>query len=192
MRAGFYCSVVDLSAYSTFTALFALFANVLTVGLVVVLVGARFGFARLQHAREWLREALREVGVWLAAAVATAATIGSLLYSEVYDLIPCRLCWYQRIAMYPLAVVLIIAAFKRANAEARRYGMPLTIIGGGIAAYHYLIQQFPSLESGACSIDVPCAAPYVWKYDFVSIPYMALAAFVLIAVLLLATDRDSS
>ena len=116
----------------------------------------------------------------------------SLLYSEVYDLIPCRLCWYQRVAMYPLALVLIIAALKRANAEARRYGLPLSLIGGGIAAYHYLIQQFPSLEGGACSIDVPCSAPYVWKYDFVSIPYMALAGFALIGVLLVATERNSS
>ena len=84
------------------------------------------------------------------------------------------------------------AAFKRANDEARRYGLPLTVIGGGIAAYHYLIQQFPNLESGACSIDVPCSAPYVWKYEFVSIPYMALAGFALIAVLLLATERKPS
>ena len=107
VRRGFYCSAVDLTTYSTFTALFALFANVLTIGMLVVLIGARFGNARLSEAREWLRDALRDVGVWLAAAVATASTVGSLLYSEVYDLIPCRLCWYQRVAMYPLALVLI-------------------------------------------------------------------------------------
>lgn len=182
---------MDFATYTTLTALFALFANVLALGLIVVLVGSRVGVGALVGARRWLSEALGEIGVWLAAAVATASTIGSLLYSEAFDLIPCRLCWYQRIAMYPLALVLIIAALKKANAEARRYGLPLAIVGGGIAAYHYLIQQFPSLEAGACSLDVPCSAPYVWKYDFVSIPYMALAGFLLTGLLLLATERST-
>jgi hypothetical protein len=53
-----------------------------------------------------------------------------------------------------------------------------------------LIQQFPDLEAGACSLSVPCSAPYVWKYDFISIPYMALAGFLLISALLLVTDRE--
>jgi disulfide bond formation protein DsbB len=180
---------VDFSTYTTLTALFALFANALTVALLVVLVGGRFGITSLARARDWLRDALADVGVWLAATVATASTVGSLIYSEAYDLIPCSLCWYQRIAMYPLAVILIIAALKRANDEARRYGLPLALVGMAIATYHYLIQQFPDLETGACSVDVPCSAPYVWKYDFVSIPYMALAGFALVVVLLFSTER---
>ena len=178
---------MDLSSYASLTALFALFANALTIGLVVELVGERAGVASLVRAGGWLRAALEDVGVWLAALAASASTIGSLLYSEAYDLIPCELCWYQRIAMYPLAVLLVIAAAKRANSEAFRYGMPIALIGTTIATYHYLIQQFPSLEAGACSLDVPCSAPYVWQYGFVSIPYMALAGFTLVAALLFAS-----
>ncbi|NNC91737.1 MAG: disulfide bond formation protein B [Acidimicrobiia bacterium] len=127
--------------------------------------------------------------MWIIAAVAASSTIGSLIYSEYFDLIPCRLCWYQRIAMYPLALILLIAAVRRDTTGARRYGIPLAVIGAAIAGYHYLIQQFPSLETGACSLEAPCSAPYVWQYGFVSIPYMALAGFTLILLVLLTTER---
>jgi hypothetical protein len=60
----------------------------------------------------------------------------------------------------------------------------MAAIGGVISAYHYLIQQFPNLASGECSATVPCTAAYVWEFGFVSIPYMALASFALIIVLL--------
>lgn len=125
----------------------------------------------------------------LAAIIASTAMFGSLFFSEVLGYVPCTLCWYQRIAMYPLAVILLIAAVRRDASGARRYGIPLAVIGAAIAGYHYLIQQFPSLETGACSLEAPCSAPYVWQYGFVSIPYMALAGFALILLVLLTTER---
>jgi disulfide bond formation protein DsbB len=176
--------------YTQLTALLALFANAATLVLLVIFGGARLGMGSLVGARDWLRQALRDIGVWLAWTVATVSTAGSLLYSDHYNLLPCRYCWYQRIAMYPLVVILLIAAVKKVNSEARRYGLPLAVIGIVISGYHYLIQQFPDLETGACSLSVPCSAPYVWRYDFISIPYMALAGFLLITTLLLATDRE--
>ena len=179
-------------SYTLFTALLALLANGVTLSLIAVFAGERLGIQAARGAADWLRTAFVDVGVWLAAAVATTSTVGSLIYSEYFDLIPCRLCWYQRIAMYPLAIILLIAAVRRDTAGARRYGLPLTVIGAGIAAYHYLIQQFPDLESGSCSVDVPCSSPYVWRFEFVSIPYMALAGFLLILVLLLATRTKTN
>ena len=178
---------MSLNTFAQLTSLLALLANGLALAVLVVFAGGRFG--KLTGARDWLREAFRDVGIWIAAAVAASSTIGSLIYSEYFDLIPCRLCWYQRIAMYPLAVILLIAALRRDTNGARRYGIPLAIIGTVIAAYHYAIQQFPSLESGSCSVDVPCSSPYVWQYGFVSIPYMALAGFTLILLILLTTER---
>jgi disulfide bond formation protein DsbB len=178
---------VSYSTYTQLTTLLALLANGITVVVLIVFVGARFGV--LVGARDWLRDAFRDAGLWLAATVATTATLGSLIYSEHFDLIPCRFCWYQRIAMYPLALILLIAAARRDTAGARRYGIPLAVLGAGLAAYHYLIQQFPSLESGSCSVDVPCSSPYIWKYGFVSIPYMALAGFTLILALLFTSER---
>lgn len=181
---------VSYETYTQFTSLMALFAvsAALTVATIAGLTTA--GVARARQANQFLREAFRDVGIWLAAAVAGASTIGSLIYSEGFDLIPCRYCWYQRILMYPLAVILVIAAIRKDVPGARRYGLPLAGIGIVIAGYHYFIQHFPSLETSACSIDVPCSAPYVWRYGFVSIPFMALAGFALIIVLLLSTRSE--
>ena len=181
---------MSFDTYTHFTSLLALFAGGAAVVVSGVFALTAAGVGRFVAARDWLREALGEVGIWLAAAVATASTVGSLIYSEHFDLIPCRFCWYQRIFMYPLAVILIIAAFRRDTAGARRYGLPLAGIGILISGYHYLIQQFPNLESGACSVDVPCSAPYVWRYGFLSIPWMALAGFALIITLLLTTRAE--
>ena len=183
---------MSYATYTHLTSLLALFANAATVMLVVVFAGSRLGIAKLAGARDWMRDALRDAGVWVGAAVAATSTIGSLIYSEHFDLIPCRLCWYQRIAMYPLVVILLIAAGRRDTAGARRYGIPLAFIGAAVATYHYLIQQFPSLESGACSLEAPCSAAYVWRYGFVSIPYMALAGFALILTVLITTERTPS
>jgi disulfide bond formation protein DsbB len=128
-------------------------------------------------------------GLWLAWLMAVIATLGSLYYSQIAHFIPCEYCWYQRIAMYPLAVILGIAAF-RADTAIRRYVLPLATIGGLIAAYHYAIQQFPSLEVGSCSVVVPCGTPYFEEFGFVTIPFLALVSFAAI-ITVLALDRPA-
>lgn len=119
----------------------------------------------------------------VAALVAAVATVGSLTYSGVYDFEPCRLCWYQRIAMYPLAVVLLVGAVRR-DPAVRWYGLPLAVGGLATSTYHYLLQMFPSLDSGACVIGVPCTARLVNELGFISIPFMAGAGFVFIVAAL--------
>lgn len=121
--------------------------------------------------------------IWLAWLVALVSTVGSLIYSEVIHFVPCRLCWFQRIAMYPLSVILLVGAIRR-EAVVRFYGLPLALIGLGISVWHYLTQVFPSLEGGACDPANPCSAKYVDVFGFVSIPFMAGAGFTLIAVIL--------
>ena len=97
---------------------------------------------------------------------------------------PCRLCWYQRIAMYPLPVLLGIAWWKR-DAGIRRYVVPLALIGLLISTYHILVERFPSLEdSGVCEVSNPCTIRWVERFGFVTIPTMAFAAFALISGLL--------
>lgn len=181
---------MSYDTYTQFTALLGLFAAGSAVAITGISGLAAAGLERARRALDFLREAFDDVGIWLAAAVASTCTIGSLIYSEGFDLIPCRYCWYQRILMYPLAVIFLIAAFRKDASGARRYGLPLAGIGITISAYHYLIQHFPNLEASACSVDVPCSAPYVWRYGFVSIPFMALAGFALIIVLLIATRTE--
>jgi disulfide bond formation protein DsbB len=137
--------------------------------------------------RIWIRRALarREaVPLGLAAFVALVATGGSLYLSEIANLTPCELCWYQRIAMYPLVPVLAVAALRK-DAGAWRYGLPLALPGAAISAYHVTIQWMPALDAGTCGLGPPCTARYVAVFGFVSIPTMAGAAFLLIVALLL-------
>jgi disulfide bond formation protein DsbB len=134
-------------------------------------------------------DALGPAALVVAATVAVVAMLGSLYYSEVADFPPCRLCWYQRIAMYPLAVILPIAAWRRDH-QVRWYALPLAVAGGAVSIYHVAVERFPSLESGACEVTNPCSTIWVETFGYLTIPTMALSAFALIA-LLLAVPQES-
>jgi disulfide bond formation protein DsbB len=121
--------------------------------------------------------------IWLAWIVAMVCTVGSLIYSEVIHFVPCRLCWFQRIAMYPLALVLLVGAIRR-EAVVRYYALPLTLTGLAVSIYHNLIQLNPSLEGGACDPLNPCSARTIEVFGFIDLPFMAGAAFILMSVLL--------
>lgn len=165
---------MSVFTYSTFTAVMAFVAIGLAVlGLVT----------RLVVSAE-LRAGLADPARWLAWLVAASAMVGSLIYSEYFHFEPCLLCWYQRIAMYPLAFILLVGAIRR-DPRIRAYGLPLSLIGLGISIYHVVIQNFPNLEAGgACDPSNPCTAKYVDMFGFVSIPFMAGAGFLVITVLL--------
>jgi disulfide bond formation protein DsbB len=165
-----------------FFALLAILANAVTIGIVAI------GFAGSTKAGAELRQkvfsAFAGLELWMAFAVAATATLGSLYLSEIVHLIPCTYCWYQRIAMYPLAVILFIAALRQDHGI-RIYATALAGIGAIIAAYHRLIQAYPDLDGGSsCSATVPCSAAYLEIFGFVTIPYMALSGFLLILALL--------
>lgn len=119
----------------------------------------------------------------LAAAtiVAIVATAGSLYLSLGLGLIPCELCWYQRILMYPLVVVLGIATLEN-RMEVFRTALPLSVLGGGIAAYHSWLQI--SGSSGTCSLGGGCAAVQ-YRFLGLTVPNLSLTAFVLISVAML-------
>ncbi|PTL39269.1 disulfide oxidoreductase [Alkalicoccus saliphilus] len=124
-----------------------------------------------------------------AWAAAFTAVLGSLFFSEILNYVPCDLCWVQRIFMYPLAVILAVAFVKK-DAGAVKYALPLSIIGGGVSLYHFLIQKVPAMsEQGtACGI-VPCNAEYINWAGFITIPFLAFTAFTFISVLLLLTAQ---
>lgn len=119
---------------------------------------------------------------WLQAIVATA---GSLYFSEVLKLAPCILCWYQRIAMYPLVVILTVGIALR-DARMRLYALPLGLIGLGIAIYHNLLYYGVLPESIApCTAGVSCTTRQIEWLGFVTIPLLALVAFSVISLALL-------
>ena len=116
---------------------------------------------------------------------ALTGTIGSLFFSEVMQYPPCVLCWYQRIALYPLVVILGIGIIKRDSAVTR-YALPICLIGLVVATYHNLLYYGFIPESiTPCTAGVPCNALQIELFGFITIPLMALAGFVMITICLL-------
>ncbi|MBD8499854.1 disulfide oxidoreductase [Paenibacillus arenosi] len=125
----------------------------------------------------------RRYGLYMAWIVALVATAGSLYMSEILLWEPCKLCWLQRIFMYPLVLLLGIAAYRNDHSIIV-YALPFPIIGGGISIYHYLLQKVESfaLKMGPCKVGVPCNFDYL--EGWLTIPMLALIAFILIILLL--------
>ncbi len=174
----------------TVTLFFALLAIALQVALVVVGVG----FAASRTFRATVIASIGPLALWAGAAIAMVCTFGSLYLSEVAKFTPCKFCWYQRIAMYPAALLLVMAAFRRDGAV-RRFVAPLALVGALISSYHVLIERFPNLESGSCDPDLPCSLVWFEKFGYVTIPVMALTGFVGVIVAMLihrAWDRSTS
>lgn len=118
---------------------------------------------------------------WIISIV---ATIGSLYFSEIEGYVPCDLCWYQRIFMYPLLIILGIGTYFK-DISVKRYVYPIAIIGSCISLYHYLHQKLPGLvEIKSCKYGVPCNLEYINEFGFITIPLLALTAFVTIIILL--------
>ena len=132
---------------------------------------------------EGMRRRFGRYALAAAFTVALLATFGSLYFSEVVGYEPCRLCWYQRIAMYPMVVILAVALWRR-DVGVRWYAIPVAAIGAGISAYHYTLEWFPQIDTGACKVGVPCTAVWFRELGFVSIPFLALMGFLLIIAFL--------
>lgn len=145
-------------------------------------------------ARGWYRTIATFVepnALWMAFWVALLATSGSLYFSEFAHFDPCRLCWYQRIAMYPLVVILGIAAVRR-DPGVRIYARALAIIGAVIAAYHVAFEWLPELlDTGACGAGPSCAVIWFRVFGFISFPTLALTAFLLIVTLMSVRSQDA-
>jgi disulfide bond formation protein DsbB len=171
---------VSLSAAERFFSLLALIAGAGAIGIVVLRV-VPSGRAMLVR--------LHDAALWMAWLVAATAMFGSLYFSEVQNFIPCRFCWFQRIAMYPLAIILLVAALRR-DWTVRWYAVPLAAIGLVISSYHYLIEWFPELESSSCDPVLPCSSYYFREFGFVTLAFMALCGFAAILALLLLVPHS--
>jgi disulfide bond formation protein DsbB len=176
-------SAQSVDLYNTFLATLALISLAGAIGLVVY---------RLAKGKDAALTLVGDSALWLAWLVAAVATGGSLIYSGVIHFPPCRLCWYQRIAMYPLSVILLIGALRK-ELVVRYYALPLAVGGALTSVWHYLNQLYPSLEGGSCDPNNPCSSQFVEVFGFVSIPFMAGSGFILISVLLafyMRTERE--
>ena len=129
------------------------------------------------------------LAAWL---IVTSATLGSLFFSSVMELPPCLLCWYQRVFMFPLALVLLVGLFPY-DRRAARYALPLSVAGTLVALYHLLLQWGIVPERIVpCSEGVSCADIDFRLFVFASIPMLSLAAFGAVTALLVLILRSPS
>lgn len=120
--------------------------------------------------------------LFLAWASSLVATMGSLYFSEIMKYEPCVLCWYQRILMYPM-VILLGVAYVRKDFQAALYSTILSGIGLIVSMYHYSIQKVSILtESAPACGRVPCTGEYINLFGFITIPFLALTGFFIIFI----------
>lgn len=169
-------------------------ASLALIGQAALAVGlvAFVGRSRTVRLRQMIVETFGASSVTMALLVSVVATAGSLYMSEVAHFVPCKLCWYQRIAMYPLPVILGSAALLRRR-DVHVYVIPVATLGSVISIYHVLVERFPRLESSVCDVSNPCTVIWTRRFGYETIPTMALTAFALIVAALsigVVSDRQ--
>jgi disulfide bond formation protein DsbB len=178
--------VVSVALAAVAVVLQVLLAGLLALALAA-LVSAR--------ARRWLSELRATVAggeLWAAWAIALVATLGSLFFSEVSDFEPCRLCWFQRIAMYPLAVVLLLAALRRDVRGGALYALPFPVAGALIAIWHVYVEVNPEAGGEGCKVAAPCSLKWIDELGYVTLPVLSLTAFAaILALLAMARSRPA-
>ncbi|MFC7442887.1 disulfide oxidoreductase [Laceyella putida] len=138
-----------------------------------------------------MRRILSTYGLYFAWVVSLAATGGSLFFSEVLGFIPCTLCWYQRILMYPQVILLGIASYRN-DRHIIPYVLPMSVLGSCVSLWHYLEQKVPGFaELLPCRVGVPCAQTHIDWFGFITIPFLALVAFILIIVFLSFARKET-
>ena len=130
--------------------------------------------------------------IFLCWLLATTATLGSLFFSEVMEIQPCVLCWYQRIFMYPLVVIFLVGLFPL-DRNVVRYALPIAAIGWGISVYHYLLYSGYIPENmQPCSQGVSCADINLELLGFITIPMLSILSYSAIIALLLVFKKRTN
>lgn len=139
-----------------------------------------YSFERLNSVERFMSSHSRKI----VLGFASLATLGSLYMSNFLGYDPCRLCWFQRIFMYPLVLLSGTSIFLD-KSDLRDYALPLVIVGVPIAFIHGIVQRFDQFSSAGCSVtSISCSTEYTFHYGFITIPFMALAAFLAIGLVL--------
>jgi len=175
---------VNREAVELFSAILALAT---LAGGIVTLVALAFE-NRMTWTSAWLTQ-VRASGLWIICLITTGAMLGSLYFSEIVGFAPCKLCWYQRIAMYSIAIISFVAALRN-DKNIVRYTIVLAPIGLVVSTYHYLLEWYPTLETNVCSLDVPCTSIWFRELGFVTLCFMAGCAFITVIAVSLAIMRE--
>lgn len=128
---------------------------------------------------------LERYSLRIALVTAWVAMMGSLYFSQVRHYIPCELCWYQRIIMYPLTGIIAFGLLRK-DTNTPHLVLPFSTLGMGVALYHYLLQKTTLFSSvSTCQVGVPCSTMWINWFGFVTIPFLSLTAFTIITVMAL-------
>lgn len=132
-----------------------------------------------------LSRLLERYSMHIALVTAWVAMMGSLYFSQVRNYVPCELCWYQRIIMYPLTGIIAFGMLRK-DTNVPHLVLPFSVLGMGVALYHYLLQKTMIFSSvSTCQVGVPCSTMWFNWFGFVTIPFLALSAFTIITVMML-------
>src|SRR5579859_2608629 len=150
------------------------------LGALLILIGV-LAFAGVRGPLQTVRRLIWGYELWAAFVVAAIATGGSLFFSEIAHFVPCELCWFQRISMYPLSIITLLAALAGDHRVAR-YLLPLPVVGAGISVYHLLVENGVVAQAKECLASAPggCATKWINEFGWMTIPTLALTAFVLL------------
>ncbi len=132
---------------------------------------------------------LRSQSLYIGLFIALVGTVGSLYFSEIMHLTPCVLCWYQRIALYPLVFIFATGIIKKTH-DAWNYALPLISIGGLIGLYQVLlVEKLVPETAGTCALGVPCSLATWNLFGFITIPFLSFVAFAFLFILYFITKR---
>lgn len=176
-------NLVEIVAYML--SLMTLLSHVLIGAFVAIFFFSKKTFEKLIKSN-------KQNFILFSFIVSLVATSGSLFFSEIAKYNPCTLCWYQRIFMYPQVLLLGLAIIKKEKVIIN-YSLLLSVVGGIIALYHYLMQinLVPSTVCSVVGYSASCSQRFEMEYGYITIPMMSLTAFVLIASFMFLAKKTS-
>lgn len=169
-----------LNSYATLT----LIGQILIVLLVILLIASRFS---KNKSIKSLSKVISTNSIVFVLIFVALATLGSLFFSEIAGFTPCKLCWFQRICMYPLTIISLVAVVTN-DSKVKKYILPLAVIGLVVAVYHILLQMYPNTLQCGDEL-VSCAKTGTKYYGYITIPVMSATAF-LLSILTLLFKKD--
>ncbi|HET8607473.1 MAG TPA: disulfide bond formation protein B [Gaiellaceae bacterium] len=149
------------------------------IGAIVLLAALAAG-AGARGPLSAIRRAFWGYELWAVFVVAAVGTGGSLFFSQIAGFPPCELCWFQRICMYPLSIVTLLAALA-GDERVARYLLPLPLVGAGISVYHLLVENGVVEQAKACLASAPggCSVKWIDEFGYMTIPTLAITGFAL-------------
>jgi len=167
-----------MEAFQIIGKIFGIGTFLLQIDLLIVL------FLYIVYPNCWVSKFVKKYAVHFVSLLAFSAIFGSLVYSEFLKFDPCKLCWIQRIFLYPSAVIGLVAVIIK-DTKALLYTLTLSVLGALVSLYHYIIQMAPVSDSLPCAADAAggCGGIYVLEMGYITIPMMTLTLFVYIVLL---------